>query len=75
MNIQDEVQKIHHQYGVSEKANYLIQLLFDEQKEKSMKFVNWLMAICELSEDKGVWIYEGEEISNKELFKIFESET
>ena len=75
MNIQDEMQKIHHQYGVSEKANYLVQLLFDEQKEKQMKFVNWLMAICELSEDQGFWIYEGKEISNKELFKIFESES
>ena len=29
MNIQDEVQKIHHQYGTSEMANYKIQLLFD----------------------------------------------
>lgn len=30
MNIQTEVQKIHHQYGVSEKANYEIQKLFDK---------------------------------------------
>ena len=28
MDIQTEVQKIHHQYGVSEKANYEIQKLF-----------------------------------------------
>lgn len=30
MDIQTEVQKIHHQYGVSEKANYEIQKLFDK---------------------------------------------
>lgn len=30
MNIQKEVQKIHHQFGVSEKANYKIQKLFDK---------------------------------------------
>lgn len=28
--LQTEVQKIHHQYGVSEKANYEIQKLFDK---------------------------------------------
>ena len=31
MNIQDELQKIHHQFGTSEKANYEIQKLFDNQ--------------------------------------------
>ena len=30
MNIQNEVQKIHNQYGVSEIANYKIQLLFEK---------------------------------------------
>jgi hypothetical protein len=30
MDIQTEVQKIHHQFGVSEKANYEIQKLFDK---------------------------------------------
>lgn len=30
MDIQIEVQKIHHQFGVSEKANYEIQKLFDK---------------------------------------------
>ena len=34
MNIQDEVQKIHHQYGITEKANYEIQKLFDEELNK-----------------------------------------
>ena len=29
INIQDEVQKIHHQYGMSDVANYKIQLLFE----------------------------------------------
>ena len=30
MNIQDELQVIHHKYGVSEKANYEIQKLFEK---------------------------------------------
>lgn len=30
-NIQDEVAKIHSKYGVTEMANYKIQLLFEEQ--------------------------------------------
>ena len=30
MNIQDELQAIHHKYGVSEKANYEIQKLFEK---------------------------------------------
>ena len=34
MNIQDEVQKIHHQYGTTEKANYEIQKLFDGELNK-----------------------------------------
>lgn len=29
MNIQDELQKIHHQFGVSDKANYEIEKLFE----------------------------------------------
>ena len=29
MDIQTEVQKIHHKFGISEKANYEIQKLFD----------------------------------------------
>ena len=38
MNIQDKMQEIHHKYGVTEKANYEIQLfveaLLREQKEQ-----------------------------------------
>ena len=33
MNIQDEVQKIHHKFGTSEMANYEIQFLFDKEFE------------------------------------------
>lgn len=35
MNIQDELQKIHDQFGTSEKANYEIQKLFDKQIRES----------------------------------------
>ena len=39
MNIQDEMQKIHHKYGVSEKANYEIEkfvekLIEDDRSER-----------------------------------------
>jgi len=38
MNIQNKMQEIHHKFGVSEKANYLIQLfvekLLKEQKDE-----------------------------------------
>lgn len=36
MDIQTEVQKIHHQFGVSEKANYEIQKLFDKAIKESV---------------------------------------
>ena len=36
MDIQTEVQKIHHQYGVSEKANYEIQKLFDKSIKEAV---------------------------------------
>jgi hypothetical protein len=37
MNIQNELQKIHHQYGTSEKANYEIQKLFDAKNQTLIK--------------------------------------
>lgn len=35
MNLQDKLQKIHHQYGTSEKANYEIEKLFEIEKQVS----------------------------------------
>ncbi len=35
MNIQEELIKIHSQFGTSEMANYKIQLLFDKAKKDS----------------------------------------
>ena len=34
MNIQDKMQEIHHKFGVTEKANYEIQLFVDELIKK-----------------------------------------
>ena len=34
MNIQDKMQEIHHKYGVTEKANYEIQLFVDDLIKK-----------------------------------------
>lgn len=36
MDIQTEIQKIHHQFGVSEKANYEIQKLFDKAVKEAV---------------------------------------
>ena len=37
MNVQDECIKIHSKFGMSEMANYKIQLLFDSEIEKVKK--------------------------------------
>ena len=51
MNIQNEVQKIHNQYGMSEKANYKIQLLCEqyakEYHESEVKKLN-ILAVSSL---------------------------
>lgn len=39
MDIQTEVQKIHHQYGVSEKANYEIQLMCERYAKEAIDTV------------------------------------
>ena len=53
MNIQDEVQKIHAQYGMTEKANYKIQLLTEqyakEYHEQQLKILNILVSNNEVS--------------------------
>jgi uncharacterized protein YdcH (DUF465 family) len=69
MNIQDEVQKIHNHYGTSEKANYEIQKLFDNQillyKRKSDKWneLDEKIARCYVDEN-------GEELSEEEVENI-----
>lgn len=50
MNIQTEVQKIHHQFGVTEKANYEIQKLFDKAIKEAVKEalrIHDVSGICE----------------------------
>ncbi|MFA5296585.1 MAG: hypothetical protein WC389_00075 [Lutibacter sp.] len=37
-------------------------------------FVNWLMENCELAEDNSLWSYNGEDYTNKKLFKIYKNE-
>ena len=54
-NIQNEVQKIHNQYGMSEKANYKIQLLCEqyakEYHDSEVKKLNIPAVIGELTCD------------------------
>jgi hypothetical protein len=57
MNIQDELQKIHNQYGISEKANYEIQKIFDFEIYKfKIKADKW----DKLGEEIGAY-YESDE--------------
>lgn len=52
MNIQDEVQKIHHQYGTTEKANYEIQKLFDRELKSKYSDEEVFKLIEKAIEDK-----------------------
>ena len=58
MNIQNEVQKIHNQYGMSEKANYKIQLLCEqyakEYHDSEVKKLN-IPAVVGRSEQLVCW--------------------
>ena len=57
-NIQDEVMKIHHKYGITEMANYQIQLLFDKnylqlqtrikelEEEKTTELITEMDGVC-----------------------------
>lgn len=56
MKVQDECIKIHSKYGMSEMANYKIQLLFDSEIEKVKKEY----------EDKLLWIPVEEKLPEKE---------
>lgn len=55
MNIQDECIKIHSKFGMSEMANYKIQLLFDSEIEKVKKEyeekLRWIPVEEKLPED------------------------
>lgn len=62
MNIQDKMQEIHHKYGVTEMANYKIQLFVDEliktEKEQLRLHIvsqqrELLVAFCKYLEKEG----------------------
>lgn len=58
-NIQDEIQTIHLMYGVSEKANYEIQLLCEKQaKEIAQNFAEWIEKLSP-SQRVSVWSKDG----------------
>jgi hypothetical protein len=61
MNIQDEVAKIHHQFGTSEMANYKIQLLFESYLESKLPTKN------KIEEDSK--IYFGDEHPNTIIWR------
>jgi hypothetical protein len=70
MNIQEEVQKIHQQYGTSEMANYEIQKLFDIEilrfKSKSDKW-------DKLGNEIGKYYENGDEYIESNLLNIGET--
>lgn len=51
INIQDEVAKIHHQYGTTEKANYEIEKLFEHLLSQSHQGIDWDEVLRDYTED------------------------
>ena len=60
MNIQNELQKIHHQYGTSEKANYEIQKLFDSQTKIYKEALKEIESPISFMQDR---LQEGEKLN------------
>jgi hypothetical protein len=69
MNVQDELQKIHHQYGTSEKANYEIQKLFDEQQERSYSDIEEAILLLKQTTEYEVLQSFRDKVSKLEQFK------
>ena len=77
INIQDELQKIHHQYGMSEMANHKIQLLFEkyakEYHDSEVKKLNIpavIESVCpKCGSDR--WIKEGAYCECTECMTLF----
>jgi hypothetical protein len=77
MDVQTELQKIRHQYGTSEKANYEIQKLFDSAIKEAIdktiqQQVEWIVntALFKLSEEFRRWNQQWSNFDNgKSLIK------
>ena len=55
MNIQDKMQEIHHKYGVSEKANYEIQLFVEDliKKDRAEQLIlSGVVNSCTIKKEK-----------------------
>jgi hypothetical protein len=54
MNIQDKMQEIHHKYGVTEKANYEIQLFIEDliikDRAEQLTLTDVMRSDCEIEE-------------------------
>ena len=52
MNIQDKMQEIHHKFGVTEKANYEIQLFVDDliKKDRAEQLTLTEQLVCDDNE-------------------------
>ena len=89
-NIQDEVQKIHHQYGMSEVANYKIQLLCEkyakeyhdsEVKKLNIPAVSHSFTLNEIGDKCQRWLDEEiakdpkDQFSNREKYWMHEAYT
>jgi hypothetical protein len=69
MNIQDELQKIHNQYGTTEMANYQIEKLFDNEKRKfAVEFAEW----CNGHTDDDWNFGKFKNLSVEQVLKIYE---
>jgi len=63
INIQDECAKIHHQYGMSEMANYRIEQLFDKKLKEKMRWIS-------VDEEEPICVLEDEGINYSKYLEI-----
>lgn len=52
------------------KADYILECLND-RGTTALDFAEWLMQNCDLSEDRSLYSYEGEDYTNEKLLEIF----
>ena len=68
MNIQSELEKIHHRFGTTEKANYEIQKLFDiavkANIQEFVEIINDLPNNRPLYRDSGLWQIRTEDMED-----------
>ena len=78
MNIQDKMQEIHHKFGVTEKANYEIQLFVDDliKKDRAEQLILFGVSqqrelLLGFKENEYFDLYEQGEVSFKNAIEMY----